>query len=39
MKIKEIAKILNISIQAVKTRIHRGRLFLRELMENSIERM
>ena len=39
MKIKEIAEILSISVQAVKTRIHRGRLFLRELMENNIERM
>lgn len=39
MKIKEIAEILNITIQTVKTRTHRGRLFLRELMENNIERM
>jgi RNA polymerase sigma-70 factor (ECF subfamily) len=30
--IEEVAKILNLSPAAIKTRLHRSRLFLRELM-------
>jgi len=34
--IEEVAKILNLSPSAIKTRLHRSRLYLRELMEKYI---
>ena len=39
LSMKEISDALNITIQSVKTRLHRGRLLLKELMENKIERL
>lgn len=39
MSMKDISTVLNISIGAVKTHLHRGRLLLKELMENKIELM
>ena len=35
LTMKEIAEILGISVQAVKSRVHRARLQLKELLENS----